>query len=206
MSIDIINKFCQIVSMRFLPPDPKHDAILNAAWDAVSAYGYRKTSMDDIAKGAGMSRPALYVHFKNKEAICRSLVARYFYNAICDVHEALNADGALEKRLLNAFLAQGGALAETLFTSAHGREILDVSTATCADLVADGELELTGVYARWLEEQSAAGAIKLLAKPDPTAKALVAALHGIKSSSGDFAEYQQQIDVFAKMTAAALSV
>ena len=190
--------------MRFLPPDPKHDAILNAAWEAVSTYGYRKTSMDDIAKGAGMSRPALYMHFKNKDAICRSMVARYFYNAICDVHEALTAKASLDDRLLKAFQAQGGALAESLLTSPHGRELLDVGTATSADLVADGEFELTGVYARWLKEQAVAGSLHLPASPDQVAKALIASLHGIKSSSPTYASYQDQIAVFAKMTSAGL--
>ena len=57
--------------------DDKQSVILTAAWAAFASYGYRKTSMDDIAKGAGMSRPALYMHFKNKEDILRSLVAKY---------------------------------------------------------------------------------------------------------------------------------
>ncbi|XHE56708.1 TetR/AcrR family transcriptional regulator [Phaeobacter sp. BS34] len=36
--------------------DPKQRAILEAAWGGFATYGYRKTSMDDIARRAGMSR------------------------------------------------------------------------------------------------------------------------------------------------------
>ncbi|MEM7319164.1 MAG: TetR family transcriptional regulator, partial [Pseudomonadota bacterium] len=31
--------------------DPKQKAILEAAWTAFATYGFRKTSMDDIARG-----------------------------------------------------------------------------------------------------------------------------------------------------------
>ena len=65
--------------------DPKQQAILEAAWMAFSTYGFRKTSMDDIAKGAGMSRPALYLHFKNKDAIFRALVTAYYGNAAAEL-------------------------------------------------------------------------------------------------------------------------
>jgi AcrR family transcriptional regulator len=36
-------------------------------------YGYGKTSLDDIAKAAGLSRPLLYRKFANKEAIFAAL-------------------------------------------------------------------------------------------------------------------------------------
>ena len=82
----------------FSAPDTKTDtkiqAILAAAWAGFSAYGFRKTSMDDIARGAGMSRPALYLHFKNKEAIFRSLVESYYAEAAREVAAAPKGGGA----------------------------------------------------------------------------------------------------------------
>ena len=43
--------------------------ILDAAKICFLRYGYGKTSLDDIAKRAGLSRPLLYRKFANKEAI-----------------------------------------------------------------------------------------------------------------------------------------
>ncbi|HET9990473.1 MAG TPA: TetR/AcrR family transcriptional regulator [Kofleriaceae bacterium] len=43
--------------------------ILEAAKSCFLRYGYGKTSLDDIAKQAGLSRPLLYRKFANKEAI-----------------------------------------------------------------------------------------------------------------------------------------
>ena len=47
--------------------------ILEAAKLCFLRYGYGKTSLDDIAKAAGLSRPLLYRKFANKEAIFAAL-------------------------------------------------------------------------------------------------------------------------------------
>jgi AcrR family transcriptional regulator len=47
--------------------------ILEAAKICFLRYGYGKTSLDDIAKAAGLSRPLLYRKFANKEAIFTAL-------------------------------------------------------------------------------------------------------------------------------------
>ena len=39
----------------------------------VLAYGYSRTTMDDIARAAEMSRPALYLLFRNKAEIYRAM-------------------------------------------------------------------------------------------------------------------------------------
>ncbi len=47
----------------------KRHQILQSAINTITQYGYRRTSMDDIAKDAGISRASIYQHFKNKEAV-----------------------------------------------------------------------------------------------------------------------------------------
>jgi len=49
--------------------DPKYrkqQRILNAAADLFVRYGYRKTSMDDVARQAGVAKGTLYLYFKTK--------------------------------------------------------------------------------------------------------------------------------------------
>ena len=41
-------------------PDPKREPILASAFTQFSRYGYRRTSMEDIAKETGISRPSLH--------------------------------------------------------------------------------------------------------------------------------------------------
>ena len=47
--------------------------VLASATKVFLAYGFAKATMDDIARAAEMSRPAIYLHFKNKTDIYRSI-------------------------------------------------------------------------------------------------------------------------------------
>ncbi len=59
-------------------PDPaqsdKGKAILLGALEVFTTQGYAAASMDRIAKTAGVSKPTLYTHFKNKEGLFIALV------------------------------------------------------------------------------------------------------------------------------------
>jgi TetR/AcrR family transcriptional regulator, transcriptional repressor of aconitase len=55
-------------------PNPARDAerrkaILEAALECFLQFGFAKTSLDDIAKRANISRPLIYKKYKNKDAI-----------------------------------------------------------------------------------------------------------------------------------------
>ncbi|HET8801945.1 MAG TPA: TetR/AcrR family transcriptional regulator [Marinobacter sp.] len=54
----------------------RYDAILDAAERVFSEKGYERTSMDDIARIASLSRALLYVYFKDKAAIQRGIMLR----------------------------------------------------------------------------------------------------------------------------------
>ena len=47
----------------------RRQVIVEAALECFLQYGFAKTSLDDIAKRAGLSRPLLYLLFKNKEEL-----------------------------------------------------------------------------------------------------------------------------------------
>lgn len=54
----------------------RYNAILDAAEQVFSEKGYERTSMDDIARTASLSRALLYVYFKDKAAIQRGIMLR----------------------------------------------------------------------------------------------------------------------------------
>ncbi len=54
----------------------RYDTILDAAELVFSEKGYERTSMDDIARTAALSRALLYVYFKDKAAIQRGIMLR----------------------------------------------------------------------------------------------------------------------------------
>ncbi|MBK1868675.1 TetR family transcriptional regulator C-terminal domain-containing protein [Aestuariivirga sp. YIM B02566] len=52
------------------------DIILGAALEVFSAYGYRGTTVDQIAERAGMSKPNLLYYFRRKDDIYRAVLEK----------------------------------------------------------------------------------------------------------------------------------
>jgi AcrR family transcriptional regulator len=61
--------------------------ILDAADRLMANHGFRKTTMEDIAREAGVGRRTIYLHFKNKEDVGLSSIGR----VVDQVHEELEA-------------------------------------------------------------------------------------------------------------------
>ena len=186
-------------------PDEKTQSILQAAWDGFSAYGFRKTSMDDIARGAGMSRPALYLRFKNKEAIFRALVEAYYFKAGAEILASLQSNASIEKKLSTAFAAHGGESMEAMMTSAHGMELLEATMSHAGEVIEVGEAGLRGIYSDWLCEAVKESKVKLPTTPEDLARLFCAGLKGIKHTSGSYTEYRQGVSNYAKLCAEALT-
>jgi TetR/AcrR family transcriptional regulator, regulator of autoinduction and epiphytic fitness len=67
-------------------------------------FGFRKASMDEVARAAQVSRQGLYLHFPTKEDLFRATVEHLLRGALSQASNAL-ADPALEldARLIHAF-------------------------------------------------------------------------------------------------------
>lgn len=62
---------------RHSPPKViRRDRVLGAASDLFARWGFDKTSMDDIAQGAGISKGAVYLEFAGKEELFRAVMYR----------------------------------------------------------------------------------------------------------------------------------
>lgn len=67
-------------------------AILSAGLDVFSQFGYRGTTLDQIAEAAGLSKPNLLYYFASKEAIHSALLERLL-DTWLDPLEALDPNG-----------------------------------------------------------------------------------------------------------------
>src|SRR5258705_1122081 len=52
------------------------DAILDAAQRLFARYGYRKTTVDELAREAGIAKGTVYLYFKSKEEIAVGRIER----------------------------------------------------------------------------------------------------------------------------------
>lgn len=189
-------------------PDPRHVAILTAAFDMFRQYGFRRTSMEDIAQAAAMSRAALYLHFRSKEDIFRSLGQYYYDSTAKAVSAVLSAGHPPAQALAAAFAAQGGEIAQALLSSPHGAEFMDIKTVQNADIMQAGEARLVGIYADWLVSEAAAGRVSLQdfgGDARALAATMLAALHGMKAAAADYPAYAASVARLAAMFGRALA-
>ena len=56
--------------------ETREQRILDAASDLFVRYGYDKTTVSDIARQAGVSKGAIYLHFQSKDALLEGLIIR----------------------------------------------------------------------------------------------------------------------------------
>jgi AcrR family transcriptional regulator len=61
---------------RRLTAEERRSGILDAALTAFSQKGYHATSLDDIAREAGVSKALIYEHFASKQELHADLIAR----------------------------------------------------------------------------------------------------------------------------------
>jgi AcrR family transcriptional regulator len=84
--------------------DPRRCKLLEAALTVFSRFGFRKTSMDEVARAAQVSRQGLYLHFATKEELFRATVQNALESALRTATELLADPGLpLEPRLVRAF-------------------------------------------------------------------------------------------------------
>src|SRR5690349_14142592 len=105
--------------------DPKRTRILEGAMKVFLTYGYARVTMEDIARAAEISRPALYLLFKNKAEIYRAIGAALLDNSAASAETALAKDGPFVERMLDAIDCSLISMMKTIMDSPHGAEILD---------------------------------------------------------------------------------
>lgn len=121
----------------------KHAAILDAAKALFLEFGYDGSSMDKIAKHAGVTKITVYNHFNDKETLFTAAISKYCEEALAEQNFVLHAEddfrtalahvGALtlqtiyrpEAMKLHILLLQLGqtnpALAQRFYAASHQR-------------------------------------------------------------------------------------
>jgi TetR/AcrR family transcriptional regulator, transcriptional repressor of aconitase len=79
--------------------------ILDAARDCFLKFGYAKTSFEDIAKQATISRPLIYRKFKSKEEIFGAVLEDIFETQYRAAEHALAKPGSRREKLMSLYEA-----------------------------------------------------------------------------------------------------
>lgn len=68
--------------------------ILDAAETLILRWGYNKTNVEDIAKEAGVGKGTIYLHWKTREDLFRTLIKREQLKTAADFRDCINGDPA----------------------------------------------------------------------------------------------------------------
>jgi AcrR family transcriptional regulator len=167
------------------------DQVVVAVRTLFRRYGYRRTSVDDIAREAGISKATLYLHFRTKEDMFRAM-ARQFREAIlerCRAAEALAAP--VEDRLVALLDAGYGTGLEWFGDAAHIRELNALAADQPISVLADDREAFRRRLERMLNDAASKDELDLSAsKTDGTqvARVLLFAAHGAKEAQRDGTE------------------
>lgn len=123
-----------------MPTSNKRESIIRAAHAQFRLYGYRKTSMEDIAGELGISRASLYSYFNNKDEIFTSVSIWLHECALADAEQCLigSWDGEnVSSKIVQALLARHLSFHEEQFHSVHAEELQDEYSRLCGDVVVE---------------------------------------------------------------------
>jgi AcrR family transcriptional regulator len=162
-------------------------SVLESALETFSRFGYRKTSMDDVAKAAHISRPGLYFLFESKPALFREAIEHALDRDIGLIAQQLHdSDLPLAERVIAAFDLWAG--------SYIGPLTGEVAALSDADPAVFGSI--LDAAPRQFEER-VAGAISRTHPADGAARTrtLISASIGIKHQVRSRADYVERLEV-----------
>ena len=180
----------------------KKDAVFEAAAEVFARYGYRRTTMNDIAEAAGISRPALYLIFENKENLFCELSDFRLNQAIDVVIDALATSGELRRRFIQALLIFEKVYYEPVSNSPHGEELMDTNQSLAADVMMKGFARLVTAFANELKEAEQNGEASFdntPLTPKTFVELLISALGGIKKKAKNTADFRRQTEQVAQI-------
>lgn len=168
--------------------DPRRARILEGALRVFLAYGFDRATMDDIARAADVSRPALYLVFRNKKDIYRAISRCVVAQVVTRAQDALASRGTLLERL--DLLIQNALfeMVREIEESPHGADLLDIRNRLAGDIFDEwrGRM-IAALEAAFADEITRTGA-DLAGREISTkvlAETLLDALEGMKARLSD---------------------
>jgi AcrR family transcriptional regulator len=119
-------------------PLTPRDRILQAAMTVFRRHGFRRSSIEETAETAGLTRQALYHHFKSKEALFRAVIERVHEAALAAgevaAEEAESSGKALPDIVIALAVARLQAMVAPLSGSPHVEELFSEHLIQARDL------------------------------------------------------------------------
>jgi AcrR family transcriptional regulator len=187
--------------------DGRRAVILDAALRVFGQYGYRRTSMDDIAREAGIGKGTIYLSFAGKDEVFQALSQMLSERMLAGAEAASHRPGTTADKLAAMSAAWFGTYVETIRRSPHAAELMDAKQRLSAGLVSRAMTRYKQLVRDVLAEAADEGELDLHAAgltPDTAAELLIASARGLESSADAPADYEHLLDALVRVLVAGL--
>jgi AcrR family transcriptional regulator len=186
------------------PTDSRQAALLDAAVGVFARYGFRKTSMEEVARAAGVSRQGLYLQFANKEELFRKALEHSLSSQLNAAVAALSVRGdSLESRIIAACDAWSGRFIGSL--GADAADLMCASTALAGSTLTHYESRFEAALTSAIADSPLHGFCATTGMaPADLARTLHATARGLKRSASR-EEFVKGMTVAARMFCAPLN-
>jgi AcrR family transcriptional regulator len=176
--------------------DDKLGRAIAAAADVFLRYGYARTTMGDIAKAAGMSRPALYLLFPGKEQAFEAGTMFLARRHLDDIRGALHECEGLQQRLTTACVMLLVRVFDLQQSAPDARDMDDLTFPVVRAIYAMFE----SFFSALIAEEMPAPAVQ----PDEAARVLLYGARGLRDVAGSAEGYARLIETHVALVCSGL--
>ena len=204
VSKSMIDIWTKIVNTLFGMSKEKIAKVLEAATFVFLRYGYRRTTMGDIATAAGISRPALYLLFCNKERVFEATLRKLAASLLEEIRIGLAIPGTPLEKLRLAFELWAVRPFALMAESPDARDLIHCGHEFAKEAMdqnfSDFEGQLVAILETISETPPVAGP-----SLEQIAHVLSASVHGFKGAARNASELREMIDALLHLTIASLA-
>src|SRR5882757_9235059 len=186
----------------------KESKILEAAKTVFLRYGFRRVTMSDIAAEAGISRPALYLVFANKEEVFKAAVRLLATASLNQIRHGIESIPAVEARLKYAFEVWSVQPFELMASSPDAKDLIECGHGFAKELMdqinCEFEQVLTGILKPLVQPLNRKPAKSSLSAGE-ISRLLSMSVHGFKEYAGSAAQLRHMIADLLTLTRAEIA-
>lgn len=183
-------------------PADKRQAILDAALDLFRNYGYRRTSMEDIAQAAGVAKGTLYLYFKSKDELFEALARQLAEQVDANVQAAAARDLEVEEKIIAILEAKLGFMYCWILSSPHAAEFIHSKQQLSQDVFGPVDQRFRAALARALRDGVKLGEFDPRAAGlsiEAAADTVIAAAYGAEMNAKDETEFNARLRRIVKL-------
>ncbi|MBV8036392.1 TetR/AcrR family transcriptional regulator [Roseateles sp.] len=178
----------------------KEQQVIQAAYGVFFRYGFARTTMGDLAKAAGMSRPALYLVYPGKGEVFQAVVEWMSDSLLASIESSLKPDWSLERKLTHVLELSVAQPYEQVKANPDAQDLLALDSQMPALESAYGKLQayLEGLLEGPMKQSGRKGSASDLART------LMSAMRGFKLVAADAKDLRRLMAMQVGLVTAAL--